>query len=70
MPDKNEYKLDRTAFSASTVEEADADMRNYRNFTPKQRLKIATYLISSAYNFDLNNPPKMDKNVFSLYKRK
>lgn len=64
-----EYKFDRTAFKASTVEEADQDMRNYKNLTPKQRLKIARYLISTAYNFDLNDPPKMDKRIFSLHKR-
>ena len=65
----SDYKFDRTAFKASTVEEADNDMRNYKNLTPKERLKIATYLISSAYNIDLNNPPKMNKNIFSLHKR-
>lgn len=64
-----EYKFDRTAFKASTVEEADHDMRNYRNLTPKQRMKVAMYLISSAYNIDLNHPPKMDKSIFSLHKR-
>lgn len=64
-----EYKFDRTAFKASTVEEADEDMRNYKNLSPKQRLKLAGYLISIAYNFNLNDPPKMDKTIFSMDKR-
>ncbi len=64
-----EFKFDRTAFKASSVKEADNDMRNYKNQTPLQRLKIARYLISSAYNFDLNNPPRIDKAIFSLQKR-
>lgn len=64
-----QYKFDRTAFKASTVEEADQDMRDHKKLTPRQRLKIAGYLISSAYNIDVDNPPKMDKNIFCLYKR-
>ena len=39
-----EYKFDSTAFNVSTAEEADQDMRNYKNLTPKQRLKIAVLL--------------------------
>ncbi len=65
----NEFKFDRTAFKASSAEEADKEMRNYKNFTPKQRLKIAAYLISSAYNFDINNPPRMDKSIFAMRKQ-
>jgi hypothetical protein len=63
------YKFDRTAFKASTAEEADKDMRDHKNLSRKRRLEIATYLISVAYNYDLNNRPKMDKNIFSLHKR-
>ncbi len=64
-----EFKFDRTVFKASTVEEADRDMRNHKHLTPRQRMQLATYLISSAYNLDVDNPPGMDKSIFSTHKR-
>jgi hypothetical protein len=66
--DKNKYRLDKTAFQAMTFEEADNYQRDYRNYSVIQRLEIALYLTSIAYNFDINNPPKMDKTVFSKEK--
>ena len=65
---KNEYRLDRTAFKAMTVEEADNYQRDYSNYSFKQRLEIALYLTSVAYNFDINNPPKMNKQLFDIEK--
>jgi len=62
---KNEYRLDRTAFKAMTAQEADDYQRNYHNYTFLKRLEIALYLTSIAYNFDIDNPPKMDKNLFT-----
>jgi hypothetical protein len=64
-----EFKFDKTAFKASNAGEADRDMRNHKLLTPEKRLQISTYLICSAYNMDVNNPPGMDKNIFSLRKR-
>lgn len=66
--DKNKYRLDKTAFQAMTFEEADNYQRDYRNYSVIQRLEIALYLTSIAYNFDINNPPKMDKTIFSKEK--
>ena len=63
------YRLDKTAFKAMTVEEADDYMRDYKNFSWKERLKISFYLTSLAYGFDVNNPPKMDKTIFSISKK-
>ncbi len=63
--DNNIFRLDKTAFQAMTVEEADDYQRDYKNHSVKQRLEIALYLTSIAYNFDINNPPRMDKTVFS-----
>jgi len=34
----------------------------------EERFRAAFYLNSIAYNFDLNNPPLMDKTVFSMGK--
>lgn len=65
---EDKYRLDRTAFEASTFEEADDAMRDYKNYSIKQRLEIAYYLTSIAYRFDMSNPPKMDKTVFTAEK--
>ena len=66
MAEGKKYKLDRTAFQAMTVEEADDYMRDYRNYHWKDCLKISFFLTSLAYGFDINNPPKMDKTIFKL----
>jgi hypothetical protein len=66
---ENPYKLDRTAFQAMTVQEANDYQRDYRNHTVKERLEIALYLTSIAYNFDMNHPPKMDKTIFTKRKQ-
>ena len=62
------YRMDKTAFSIQTFEEADNTMRDYCNRTFRERLHIYWYLTSIAYKFDLNNPPKMDKTVFGMRK--
>ena len=58
------YRLDKTVFQAMTVQEADDYQRNYKNHSVKERLEIALYLTSIAYQFDLHNPPRMDKTIF------
>lgn len=60
---ENEFRLDRTAFAAMTLQEADA-VNDYKNKTPKERLAIAAYLNSVAYNYPINNPPKNGQNNF------
>ena len=37
--------------------------------TPYERLKASFYLNSVAYNFDLENPPRMDKSYSYTRKR-
>jgi len=59
------YKLDRTAFRAQTVGEAADHRSHYQNKTWKARLEIAAYLNSVAHNYDLNNPPRMNRSFFS-----
>lgn len=63
------YRLDKTVFQAMTAAESDDYMRNYRKYNWKERLKISFYLTSLAYRFDINNPPRMDKTVFSARKQ-
>ena len=61
----NSFRLDRTAFKAQTLKEASNYASDYKKLSWQDRLKIAAYLNSVAYNFDLNNPPKMDRTKFS-----
>jgi hypothetical protein len=61
------YKLDRTAFKAQTAEEAVKNQAAYyRSLTWQERLRIANYLNSIAYNYPKNEPPKIEKTVFSM----
>jgi hypothetical protein len=65
----SEYRLDRTAFKAQTAKEASNHAAYYKSLTWQERLRIANYLNSIAYNYPENNPPKMDKTVFSYRAR-
>ena len=60
------FKLDRTKFKGQTQSEAADHSGYYKNLSWLERLKVAAYLNSVAYNFDLNNPPKMDRTKFSV----
>ncbi len=64
VAEHKKYKLDKTAFQAMSVEEADNYMRDYKQYNWKERLRISFYLTSLAYGFDISNPPKMDKTIF------
>ena len=59
------FRLDRTAFHAGTHEETEAYHRQTQPETMVERLRAAMYLNSVAFNFDLNNPPRLDRTVFS-----
>ena len=59
-----EYKLDRTAFKMMTFEEAEMENIYKPDVPYTERLRQVYYLISIAYEFDMDNPPKMDKTVF------
>lgn len=60
------FKLDRNAFKGQTQQEAANHAAIYKNLSWQERLKIAGYLNSVAYNFDVNNPPRMDRTKFSV----
>ena len=59
------FRLDRTAFHAGTHAETEAYHRAHQPDTPTERLRAAMYLNSVAYNYDLNNPPRLDRTAFS-----
>ena len=62
------YRLDRTAFKINTFDEADNNRAYWMTKTPDERLAAAWYLIACACNLDYNNPPRLDRNVFSMRK--
>jgi len=64
------YRLDRTAFKMQTAQEASNHAAYYRSLTWQERLRIANYLNGIAYNYPENEPPRMDKTVFSMRSRK
>jgi hypothetical protein len=66
----SEYRLDRTAFKAQTAEEASNHASYYKTLTWQERLRIANYLNSIAYNYPVDNPPRLDRTIFSVRSRK
>lgn len=63
-----DFKLDRTVFKHQSLEETDKNTNYWLSKTPEERLVASFYINSIAYNFDINNPPKMDKTVFIMRK--
>jgi hypothetical protein len=63
-----EFKLDRTAFHAGTHSETEQYYSKMQPKTGKERLEAAHYLNSIAFQFDLKNPPKLDRTAFSMRK--
>ena len=63
-----QYKLDRSAFSASTFEEANNNYSYWQNKTLKERLEAAYYLITTAYNYSPQTPPELDRSYFTMRK--
>jgi len=63
------YRLDRSAFKAQTAEEAANHGAYYRSLPWQERLRIANYLNSVAYNYPENEPPRLDRTAFKIRKR-
>jgi hypothetical protein len=59
-------KLDRTAFKAQNMEQAADHSIHYRKMSWKERLQVAGYLNSVAFNYPESNPPRMNKEHFSV----
>lgn len=59
------FKMDRTAFKGQTQQEAANHSDYYKKISWQERLKISAYLNSVAFDYDLNNPPRMDKTKFA-----
>lgn len=63
------FRMDRTAFKAQTAVEAANHAPYYAQLSWQERLQIALYLNSVAFNFSPDNPPKMDKTKFKARSR-
>jgi hypothetical protein len=63
-----EFRLDRTAFHAGTHKETERYHARNQPETAVDRLKAAAYLNSVAFNYDLNNPPRLDRTTFTSRK--
>lgn len=62
------YRLDKTYFKAQSFQEADNQKAYWIRQDVTERLRAAWYLISCAYGFNLDNPPRLDKTIFSMRK--
>jgi len=63
------FKLNRLAHKAQTATEAANHAGYYKQLTWQERLSVAGYLTSIAYNFNEANPPKMNKAAFKVKAR-
>jgi hypothetical protein len=64
------FKLDKTISKAHSFKDAENDKLFDKNLPYIERLKEAYYLIAQAYDFPVDNPPRMNKQVFSTRKHK
>ncbi len=60
------YKLDKTAFQAMSVEEADSHYISWKNKSYKERLEAGCYLVQQFYGITAQTP--LDKTVFTKRK--
>ena len=57
------FRLDRTAFKATTAKDADDHVTEWNDKTPWERLEAAWFLINHAYG--TTSKTKVDRTVFS-----
>ena len=59
------FRLDCTAFHMGTHAETEVYHRANQPASLADRLRAAMYLNSVAFDFDINNPPRLDRTAFS-----
>ena len=64
------YKLDRNVFKMGSLSAQESSAVYWKTKTPEERLASAFYLNSVAFNFDLSNPPRLERTFFSMRKHK
>jgi hypothetical protein len=57
------------SFKNRTNEESGRLKAYFHSVTWQERLRIANYLNSIAYNYPEDQPPKMDRTVFRMTKQ-
>jgi len=62
----SKFRLDRKAFKAQTVQEAANHALYYKNKHWTERLAVAAYLNSIAYNYPIDSPPRLNRTKFSV----
>ena len=62
------YKLDKTKSKATSFAENEKNKLFSPSTSLTERLQQAWYLTCMAYGLDPENPPKMDKTLFSMRK--
>ena len=63
------YKLDKTAFKMQTFEEASNSVEYWNTKTDVEKLAAVAYLNSVAWNYPVDNPPRLDRTYFRMRKR-
>lgn len=63
------FRLNRFAFKAQTAEEAANHSDYYKSLSWQERLKVAAYLNSIAFNYPENKPPRLDRTKFKAAAR-
>ena len=63
-----EYKLDKTAFKIQTFEESDMENVYKPDVPYTERFRQSYFLLSIAYGFSRENPPRLDRTYFSRRK--
>ena len=65
------FRLDKTTGKGHTHKSlAEENKAYWKSKTVEERVSAVMYLNSIAYNFDVNNPPRLDKTVHSTRKHK
>jgi len=66
--EEKKYRLDKSAFRIQTFEEASNNKEYWLSKSPSERWRAAWYLTCCAYGIDHENPPRLDRTVFSMRK--
>lgn len=58
-------RLDKSFFKKQSLKEADDNLRYWRSKSTSERLQSAYQLSLRAFGYDPDNPPKLEKNLFT-----
>ncbi len=58
-------KLDKTYSSTFSFHSQKKESDHYSSLTVRELFEVFNYLNSTAYNYPMSDPPKMDKTIFS-----